>query len=186
MITWRWLPHVIVLLCAAVLSAAVAYVAWRRRATPGGRTLAWFALAVAEWTFAVAVEPAVVDPATKVLWSQIEYLGFVNVPPLLLLFALEYGQLSRPVTRRLISWLWLMPVVTLVLVWTNGWHGWVWSGFSPNTFSNKLHSLPETTGWLRPMIVLGTLQMEIGHFAFDDARIGAPFAFRQGLIGNVL
>ncbi len=89
----------------------------------------WLMLAVTIWTFAYTFEAAAVEPAAKILFTQIGYIGLVFIPPLLLSFVMEYADHKRPSRYILIPAL-VLSSITLLLAWTNAWHGWLWSGFS--------------------------------------------------------
>ncbi len=130
----RWIvtPYAIALFIAAVISAAAAVAAWRRRDAPGGRPLALLMVAVAEWSLAVALEAVAVGVPHKVFWSVVQYIGVVSSPVFLLMLALEYAQLDRWLTRRRQIALWVIPVVTFTMATTNQWHGLLWPSFTPS------------------------------------------------------
>jgi len=50
----------------------------------------------------------------------------VSVPPLWLIFALSYCGLNRFLTRRNVSLIWIIPVITIAMALTNNPHSWVW------------------------------------------------------------
>ena len=130
--TWRFnLLHVWILLIAAVLATVISITAWRRRRIPSGLYLALLTTAAAEWTFFGALEAAVVEEQFKILFSQIEYVGFVCSPPFLLLFVLDYTRLIKKITRPLMIALWVIPVLTILGAWTNGLHHLLWPSFEP-------------------------------------------------------
>jgi PAS domain S-box-containing protein len=129
--SWQYAPQALISFLTAILSAIIALVAWRRRDMRGARLLTWLMLAVAEWTLANASEIAAVDPAAKVLWSKIAYLGTHSTPVLYLYFALEYSQQDKWLTRRRAMLVWLIPIITCVLAATNEWHGLIWNHFTP-------------------------------------------------------
>jgi diguanylate cyclase (GGDEF)-like protein/PAS domain S-box-containing protein len=120
-----------IFLLAAALSAWVGWKAWTRRHAPGGGLLAMYMTAVFIWTFGAALESIAVPQSLKILLSQFEYIGYVNATPLLVLFGLRYLRHDTWLTRRNIILLWIIPSITLLLVLTNAWHGWIWSGFLP-------------------------------------------------------
>jgi len=89
--------------------------------------------AIVLWSFAAGVESGFVAVSLKILWSKIEYIGLVQIPPLLLIFALQYNHQEKYLSRRRVALLWAVPLAALGLVWTNELHGLVWSGFSPGS-----------------------------------------------------
>ena len=84
--------------------------------------------AVTVWALAYGFELASVEWAHKLLWSQVECLGLVSVPVIWFLFALRYVGKEKWITRRNVALLSIVPLVTLLLAWTNGYHQLVWRG----------------------------------------------------------
>ncbi len=102
----------------------------QRRAVPGRISFCLLMLAIAEYAFAAGMEFVATDVATKVFWSQMEYVGVVSAPTLFLLFALAYTGQGRLVTPPVMLSLWIIPVVTILVAATNDCHFLLWSGFS--------------------------------------------------------
>ena len=104
----------------------------RRRKAPGNVALALLMAAIAFWTFARGFEAAAVDMAWKVFWGKSEYFGIVSVPILWFLFVFQYTRRDRWLTSRNVVLLWVIPVITVVMAATNGWHGLMWSNIAPS------------------------------------------------------
>jgi len=86
-------------------------------------------LLISIWTFSAAVEGSAVDQASKILWAKIQYIPAINIMPLLVTFILIYTDRIKKPYPAWLSLLWLIPVLVLVMTWTNEWHRMVWSGF---------------------------------------------------------
>jgi len=127
----QWLnnPFVVPILVAGLISVVNALVVAQRRRVTGSLPLLGMLLAVAWWAFTYAFELASAQQGWEIFWSKMEYIGIVNVPVTFLLFALEYSG-YRPKIQRWIAWFWIIPLVTLILVWTNDFHGLIWSHIS--------------------------------------------------------
>lgn len=119
---WYVLPLVI----AAVVSATLAAVVWRRRAAPGAISFILLMLAVAQWSAGYAWELASTDQRTMILLAKLQYLGIVLVPVLWLAFSLQYTGRQQRLTRRTVALLAIEPLVILSLVWTNETHLLIW------------------------------------------------------------
>ncbi len=104
---------------AAGISGVSAASAWRRRAMPGGTSLAMLLASVSLWALASAFEYGAVGVPLKVLCAKIEYIGVVSSPLFFLSFALEYNHYSHWLTVRHAALLSIVPLVTLGLAWTN-------------------------------------------------------------------
>lgn len=120
-----------------IISASVGWIAWRRRTTPGAVALAWMMGAVAMWAYTSGVERGVTTLADKITWSKIEYIGAQSTAPLFLIFVISFtGQLAW--LRRRVAWLFVIPLITVLLAFTNELHGLIWSGFTPGAPGSNL------------------------------------------------
>jgi PAS domain S-box-containing protein len=140
---WRAWPYSLLLVISAALGVAIAVVVWRRRPAAGAAAFTWLMLASAEWSAMAAIEHAAVDPSTKILCAKLEYPGIISVAPLWLAFALAYTERRDWLTRARFAPLWLVPVVTVALAFTNEWHGLIWTRI---TSSSALPGAPLVYG----------------------------------------
>jgi PAS domain S-box-containing protein len=131
-------PYSIPSILSAIIAFTVAFIAWKRRSVPGAISLALMLLSAGVWALAYAVELSVTNLQAQIFWSKVEYLGIVNIPVLYLVFALEYAKQERYLTRRSTLLLWIIPVITLFLTWTNELHLLIWSNFRQVEFNNNL------------------------------------------------
>jgi len=130
--SWLFTPIVGIFLVATFISVLVAIMAWRRRATPGGTPLALLMVIMTEVAIMSALEAAAVEIPVKITLSKLQYLGIINAPPLSLVFVIEYIHLRKWLKPRFLALFWIIPVITALLAFSNEWHGWVWSSFSPS------------------------------------------------------
>ena len=112
------------LLAATILCAALAYLAWRRRPSPGASSLGLLLLAVTAWTGLYSIELASPDHGTAMLAAKLEYLSIATIPPIWLIFAAYYTDRGRWFGRRAIGALFIIPLLTVVLVATSGLQDW--------------------------------------------------------------
>lgn len=119
------------LFAGAVIAGAVAAIAWKRAVTSIGRSLTVLMASVFLWSLAAALEAAAPDTATKVLLSKFEYIGIASVPVLMFLFALRFLRSGRKLRGVPAASLWVIPLATIALAFTNERHHLIWAGFSP-------------------------------------------------------
>ncbi len=124
--TFLLTPYAVAQFIAAALSALVAVLAWRRRSIPGGGPFTLMMCAVVTWTLLSAFESGAVHLEAKLLFSQLAYIGTVNVAPLFLLFVLRYRDRSVRLHPAAVAALFVLPAATLALAFTNPLHGLVW------------------------------------------------------------
>jgi len=166
---WQVTSYVLPLLVmgattAACISAALAIYAWRRRSTSGATPFALLMLAVAEWAVAYALELANPEPAAKIFWSKAHFLGVGVVPAAWLAFTMQHTGREKWLSRRNVALLTIMPVITLLLAWSNEAHGLIYSQIRLDT-AGLFPRLDLSFGlwhWVYvlysyPLILIGTL-----------------------------
>ncbi len=131
-------PYSILSIISTITAFTVAAIAWKRRAVPGAISLALLLVAAGVWALAYAIELSVVSLQAQIFWSKVEYIGIINIPVLYLVFSLEYTRQERYLNKQSTLLLWIIPVITLLLVWTNELHLLIWSGFQQVNFNNNL------------------------------------------------
>lgn len=120
---WEFTPYILPLICSGLISLVIAALVWRRRPAVGAGPLAFAALAAAFWSLANAAEIVCLRLEDKLFWANLEYLAITAIPVLWLTLAMRYASLGRRPTHTQLILLFIIPVITDVLVWTNGYHG---------------------------------------------------------------
>lgn len=121
----NWLYSAIAALCAVVCLAIAAAVV-QRRATPGSLELMFMTLAIADWAAAAAIGYTLTNPLLRIFMSKVQYIGVSATPVLFFLFVAEYTHQGHFLTAWWRRALWLLPLLTVALVWTNEYHHLVW------------------------------------------------------------
>ena len=130
---WQWTPYTIPLIVAAAIAAISAlYMWWRHRHLPWAKTGALLMLACAVWTLGYALEIGSANLPTKVFWAKVQHVGVI-APTVWLIFVLQYTGREKWLTGRNLTLLSIVPLITLLLVFTNEAHGLVWSHAVLNT-----------------------------------------------------
>lgn len=124
--SWRFTPWAVPLLLAAVAAAAAAVHTARHPSRPA-RPLAVFMSAVAAWCLIFTLRLLAADLTAKLFWAQAQYVPVAVLPVAWAAFASSYGGGGPGLGRRPLALLSVLPALTLLLVFTNGRHGLVWS-----------------------------------------------------------
>ena len=117
--------HTVVLGVAAITTAVLAAVTYRRRETPG---TTWFAalmacLSIWSLTYSVGLHA---DSGLRTILLRIQWTAIPFITVSLFLFAATYTGLDEVLSRRTIAALVTIPFITVVAVWTNSWHHHFW------------------------------------------------------------
>ena len=182
MTQWHFVPYVVPLFIAAGLMIALAVYAWHRRIARGGKAAFWLLLAIASWSLFYALELMCQDPSVEILFHKLKYLGIVSVPPLFLVFALDYTGRQNWPPRRWNLLLALLPFITLLLIWTNEVHGLMWRNENAYWDGSLLH-VDRTNGvWFWVHMAYSYLLLFVGTTLLVRATIRSSRLFRWQLI----
>jgi PAS domain S-box-containing protein len=176
---WQYSPYVFPLVIAAAMSTALAIFAWRRRPASGAAPVTLLMLAVAMWQSGYALELSSADLPSQLSWGKLAYLGMVMVPTTWLVFVLQYTGRERWLTRRNLALLAIEPLVTLLLVCTNQFHGLIYSKLELHTYGSFVR-LDETFGaWAWVDVAYSYLLLGLGTLLLIQAFIRSPHLYRR-------
>lgn len=127
---------VLILFAGSVTALRITLTAWKRRQAPEAVSLMIMTTALAVWMLTYAFSLLTFDLDLRVFWSNLAFVGIVQVPVAWFCFVVEYTGRSHWLTRRFLASLSVVPWLTLLAVATNNWHGWIrsqaemaWVGF---------------------------------------------------------
>jgi PAS domain S-box-containing protein len=160
--SWRFTPYVLPEIITVAVCSWLVIVTWRRRSAPGTLPFIILLLGVAEYSLGYVLELGSPDLPTVIFWNNIEWLGVVLLPPAWLAFALQYTGRTRWLTRRMLVLLAIVPLVTLLLVWTNDIHGLIRSNSRLDS-SAPFSALVSTYGaWFWVFVVYAYMLLLLG------------------------
>jgi PAS domain S-box-containing protein len=129
-------PFSIVFIIGSLIGLIFSVVILLRPPAPGKVPFTLFLIAITFWTICRTLEAGAVDYGIKVFWGKLMFLGTVNSGVMWLSFALDYTGSTWWKRPRNLALLYLLPVATLVVIWTNQWTGWFWSDIYFSPFSS--------------------------------------------------
>ncbi len=125
--------YVLSLLLSACVAGGLAVCTWRRRPTPGTVPFTLLMVAVSEWLLAYALRLRSTNLSTKLFWSQVRNVGVAVTPVAWLVFTLQYTGRKKWLKPLHIALLSIVPFLSVVLAWTNSYHGLIWSSIKLDT-----------------------------------------------------
>ncbi|MCA9977524.1 MAG: PAS domain-containing protein [Anaerolineales bacterium] len=131
--------QVLVLLTSTAMATLLALHAWQRRPAVGSIPFALLMLAVTLWSLSYLLEITSLTLASKLFWVNARFLGVVIIPVTWLIFVWEYTGHEILLTRQRITAVSIIPILTMILVFTNGAHHLVWYEVSINTQFPQTH-----------------------------------------------
>ena len=143
----QYTAYAMLIAITAALSAALTVIAWRRHDVRAAKPFVLLTLAIFEWSLGYAFELSSADLATQIDWAKLEYFGIVGVPLTWFVFTLIYTGREQWLSRRKLILLAVEPLITVLLVWTNDWHGLVWSNVATRTVQSFSMFAPTYGAW---------------------------------------
>ncbi len=87
-------------------------------------------LAVAEWSFTSFLVAVALTETYKIFWATLGFLGVTATPVLFFIFSLEFSTQQNWLRNRVLRPIWIIPLVTVIIAFTNTWTGWLWENFT--------------------------------------------------------
>ncbi|MDD5700661.1 MAG: histidine kinase N-terminal 7TM domain-containing protein [Dehalococcoidales bacterium] len=117
--------YLVALILSALISSILAVFFWRRRPAPGAVAMSILTGMTMIFALGYIIEVNAGTLSGFRLANSIEYIGIVGVPVSWFIFTIQYiGQENWLVRHWYV--LLIIPAITLILVWTNFLHGWMW------------------------------------------------------------
>lgn len=120
-----------VYLAVSFFSFVFCFLAWRRRLVPGAWELCLLTMSAGFWGFSLFAETLATSVADKLLWVKVSYTFVTASPVFYLLFIMKFtGKTTLSFWYQRL-FLFVVPVITLVLTWNNEYHHLIWTGWEP-------------------------------------------------------
>lgn len=117
------------LLVSGGVSFVIMLMAWKRRYSVSSAALiALYSLSNVIWSWTYALHWSNVYRPSEFFWLDMTYFGVVLSAPALLVFAFSYSGLREYLTKRWFTLLSVIPILTLILLWTDPLHGLFFDG----------------------------------------------------------
>lgn len=124
---WALNNFSIALFISALTAAVVAFAAYQRRKVYGATTMMWILLALTFWSTAYGIENMNPSLQWHKFWTWIQFTSIPLVPTLWLLFAIQYTQQNKTPHLLKLAPLFIVPVISVFMAWTNDFHSLFWS-----------------------------------------------------------
>src|SRR6056297_1110484 len=118
-------PYLLPSLISGMVSLGLGVFTFSRRRVPGAYLFIAMMLLASVWSFSYALSMASVNVSVKLLWYNLGQTGTVFTPVLWLLLVLQYTGYQRYTRRAIVPALFLLPLISYLLMWTNSAHRWL-------------------------------------------------------------
>lgn len=120
------MPFALALFVIAGVTADIAILSFHRPQQTGARSFGWMNIGMMTWSFFYAMELLAPSLSNKIIFAKLEYLGISIIPFFWFVFAVEYNGHKEWLTRIRRYVLFIIPAITIGLVFTNETHNFIW------------------------------------------------------------
>jgi PAS domain S-box-containing protein len=180
---------------SAAVGLAIVMLCLYRKNNPGAMKLAALMGAITFWAMCGALEAAAKLYYDKILWSEISYIGIVATPVLWLFFASHFANHDKHLPLWFRWAVWILPIVTVGVAFTNPWHHLLWGTIEPSQFSNVLIYSHNIWFWIHftysyLLMLAGTLLLLMGLWRTRSTRTAQSLLILFGAlipwVGNLI
>ena len=123
---YRFTPYTGLLFLSGLVTISLGvYTLIKYRHAKGAKSFAVSMFIVTLWSIPNALEMAAAVLDIKLFYANIQYIAYGFSPVILLLLCLEFTGHEKFVELRKNIWLFIIPMITIALVWTDKYHGLV-------------------------------------------------------------
>jgi PAS domain S-box-containing protein len=121
----------IILILSSIIILYLAFYSLRKRSSNINFYFTLLMLSVFFWCLGSGMEFLSAEMWAKIFWTKISYIGVATAAPLWFIVILEYGQYEKYLKPAYIGTLMLLPLVIVILAFTNDFHGLIWPTITP-------------------------------------------------------
>lgn len=124
---YNFTPLCMVRILSGLLAIIIIFLLWNRKKAPGALSLIIFEFFASIWAVSDGFEAAATSLPLKISWSHFSYIGITNSAVMFLIFTLAYTQKYRFLKKEFVLSLFIIPLITIILAFTNSYHKLLWS-----------------------------------------------------------
>jgi len=126
---WKFNYIALIHIMTAVICFIIAFLVYRKKETSGRISFMLMMILAAEWALSLAFEASAPTMGLKILYSKLEYLGDMFVALAFIHFTVVFTNKTHLNLRKFTLLLTIIPIVVIILAFTNEHHHLLWSGF---------------------------------------------------------
>ena len=118
---------------SAFIILSLGIYSYKKRSSTLHTYFIFFMLSIFFWCLGAGMEFFSIAVWAKVSWVKITYFGVATVAPLWFIFVLNYANYEKYLKPIYIRLLFLIPVIVIIMAFTNEWHGLLWPNIIPTS-----------------------------------------------------
>ncbi|NTW02800.1 MAG: hypothetical protein HGA19_16225 [Oscillochloris sp.] len=172
-------PYALLPLCTAVVSAMLAYETWRRRNDPASLPFIAVTFLLSIWSFGNTFELSSANEATAFVWVRVQYIAIVGIPVFWLLMMLAFTERRRICTQPWVLSLLVIPLITLVIVWSDSAIPFFWREFTIEIYDSLTVIHVQRGPWFWVHTTYSYVMLAAGTFILFRSLLLTPGIYRD-------
>lgn len=130
---FQYSPYGIILMVSAFIILSLGIYSYKKCSSKLHTYFIFFMISIFLWCLGAGMEFFSIAIWAKVFWIKITYFGVATVAPLWFIFILNYADYEKYLKPTYIRLLFLIPVIVIIMAFTNEWHGLLWPHIIPTS-----------------------------------------------------
>lgn len=123
---FQYIPYIWPLIISAGISISLAVYAFiKQRHSKCAVSFGVSMFILTAWSGGNALEMSGLDLATKLFWANFQYFAYCFSPLALITLCMRFTGYDKWIEKKTFWWVLLFPIIIILLVWTDGYHGLV-------------------------------------------------------------
>ncbi|WP_245837592.1 MULTISPECIES: sensor histidine kinase [Methanobacterium] len=118
-------------MASAFIILSLGIYSYKKRSSTLHTYFIFFMISIFLWCLGAGMEFFSIAIWAKVFWIKVTYFGVATVAPLWFIFVLNYANYEKYLKPTYIRLLFLIPVIVIIMAFTNEWHGLLWPNIIP-------------------------------------------------------
>ncbi len=127
----QWIVFAAILLINTAAALFIVFLLMRRPSAPGLWSLIAMLYLLAVWSFGYALITLSPLLEAKRFWLRFENVGILCMPVIWFIFTVQYTRLDRWLNKLTGSFLFIIPVISLIILFSNQWFHFYYSSIQP-------------------------------------------------------
>jgi PAS domain S-box-containing protein len=181
--TFNFSSYSLIFILMGMLVLILAAVIWTRRVSPGAAPITFCLIAIALWLFSRTLMMSVTLFEDKLVWAKIMYCCTITVVVMWFSFTLDYRGSNWWRNKRNLLLLCFIPVMSLIVVSTQGWLELGWLGVKPYLSGNVILWERSPLFWVVVLYCLALMLAGIILLFRFGLRSSRTQLFQMGILG---
>lgn len=182
----EYTPYMVPLFVTAVIAFLLLIIGLSRRKMRGGLPFCIIMVLIMNYSIGYALELGSQTVPTALLLNRIQYLSIATLAPSWLVLVLIYTGHPPHLTPKRTALVYLIPAITILLTWTNDFHGFIWQNITLDQSFGFTRWRSDYGFWFNIHLFYTYVSMFVATFVIIRTFVKSPKSYRQQITAMLL